>query len=202
MYAPQAFIAADPAAIVRAYPFAVLTTFAQGQLFATSVPLYFETDGTASLVGHMARINPQAQAMEAGQPFLATFSGPHAYVSASWFRARPSVPTWNYVAAQVRGQLDPIDDDEQQLAILRHTAALAEADAEKPWLLEHAPDGRVPLLLPRIRSFRLRVEQLAGIEKLSQIHPPSDIPLIIRQLLQRRDPQSTEVARLMSLSIT
>lgn len=201
MYAPDAFVAPNPAAIARAYPFAVLTTFAQGQLFATSTPLFFDSGDTGVLLGHLARSNPQAAAMQAGQPFLATFSGPSAYVSASWFRARPSVPTWNYVAAQVRGELEPVDDEATLLAILRHTAALAEADVENPWVLEHAPEGRVSMLLPRIRGVRLKVEQISGIEKLSQIHPPSDIPLIIRELLQRRDPSSTEVARLMSLSI-
>lgn len=199
MYAPDAFIAADPAAIVRTYPFAVCTTWSAGQLFATSTPLFFESIGdTTTLVGHLARANPQMHAMTSGDPVLATFSGPHAYVSSSWYRARPSVPTWNYVAAQVRGRLEVIDDDAQLLEILRHTAAIVEADAAVPWTLEHAPPGRVDALLPRIRGFRIHVEDLAGITKLSQIHPPSDLPLIIRGLLQRGDSQSTEVARLMS----
>lgn len=202
MYAPDAFIAADPAAIVRSYPFAVVTTWSAGKLFATCTPLFFETAGSeAIMVGHLARINPHAQAMESGQPVLATFNGPHTYISSSWYRARPSVPTWNYVAAQVRGRLETIDDAEQQLEILRHSAAITEADAAVPWTLESAPPGRVDALLPRIRAFRVHVEDISGVTKLNQIQPPSDLPLIIRELLQKRDPQATEIARMMSLLI-
>ena len=202
MYAPDAFIAADPAAIVRTYPFAVVTTWSAGKLFSTCTPLFFESpDSVATMVGHLARINPHAQVMEARQPVLATFSGPHAYISSSSYRARPSVPTWNYVAAQVRGWLEPIDEPAQQLEILRHSAAITEADAATPWVMEHAPPGRVDALLPRIRGFKVHVEDISGVTKLNQIQPPSDIPLIIRELLQRRDPQSTEIARLMSLLI-
>lgn len=198
MYSPQVYAAVDAIDLVRRYPFATLTTLAGGRIHATSLPLYFESDDTSTMVGHLARINPQAEAMQPAQPFLAIFTGPNAYVSASWFRARLTVPTWNYVAAQVRGTLDPIDEDEEQIRILRHTAALAEAGVPNPWTLEQAPPGCVALLLPRIRSFRLKIEAIEGIEKLSQIHPPSDIPLIMRQLLLRGDSQSVEVARLMT----
>lgn len=202
MYAPDAFIATDPAAIVRTYPFAVVTTWSAGKLFSTCTPLFFEcADSVATMVGHLARINPHAQAMESGHPVLATFSGPHAYISSSWYRARPSVPTWNYVAAQVRGWLEPIDDAAQQLEILRHSAAITEADTKVPWTMEQAPPGRIDALLPRIRGFKVHVEDICGVTKLNQIQPPSDLPLIIRELLQRRDPQSTEIARLMSLLI-
>jgi transcriptional regulator len=199
MYAPDAFVAPDPVSIVRTYPFAVLTTYAAGQIFATSTPLFFESEGNLeTMVGHLARVNPHALALQALQPALAIFSGPSAYISASWYRARPSVPTWNYVAAQVRGVIEPVDDEEQQLTILRHSAAIAEADAQVPWTLEQAPEGRVAALLPRIRAFRIRIEHIAGVTKLSQIQPPADFPLIIRQLLQKKDPDSTEIARLMS----
>lgn len=200
MYAPGAYAAADPVSIVEKYPFAHVITSAGGETYATPTPVFFETDATRStLVGHMTRINPHAQALQADQPVLVVFSGPHTYISASWYRTLLTVPTWDYVAAQVRGKLEPIDDDEGQLAVLRRVAEVLERDNEKPWTLEQAPPGKVQSLLPRIRSFRITIERIEGVTKLNQTHPPSDRLLIIQQLLARHDSDSKEIARLMSL---
>jgi transcriptional regulator len=192
MYAPGAYAASDPAAIIAKYPFAQVITSANGESFATSTPVLFETDDTRStLVGHMARINPHAQALQTNQPVLVVFS-------ASWYRTVLTVPTWDYVAAQVRGRLEPIDDDEGQLAVLRRVAEVAERGNESPWTLEQAPPGKVQQLLPRIRSFRITIERMEGVTKLNQTHPASDRLLVIQQLLARDDSDSREIARLMS----
>jgi transcriptional regulator len=199
MYAPGAYAAADPAAIVRQYPFAHLITAASEETYATPTPIFFETDDTVStLVGHLARINPQAQALQTGQRVLAIFSGPHTYISAGWYKTLQTVPTWDYVSAQVRGRLEVIDDDEGQIKVLRRVAGVLERDSVQPWTLEQAPPGRVQQLLPRIRSFRITVERIEGVTKLNQTHPPSDRLLIIQQLLARPDSDSREIARLMA----
>jgi transcriptional regulator len=199
MYAPGAYAASDPAAIVARYPFAHLITSVNGESFATPTPILFETDDTrATLVGHMTRINPHAQVLQPNQPALVVFSGPHTYISASWYRTVLTVPTWDYVAAQVRGRLDPIDDDEGQLAVLRRVAEVAERGSENPWTLEQAPPGKVQQLLPRIRSFRITIERIEGVTKLNQTHPASDRLLVIQQLLARDDSDSREIARLMA----
>lgn len=198
LYAPDAYAASDPAAIVQQYPFALLITTGSAGILATSTPMFFESDeDRGALVGHMARRNPQAASLAAGQSALAVFSGPHAYISASWYRARPTVPTWNYLSAHVRGVLEPIDDDQRQLAILRRTAAVLERDSAQPWSLDQAPAGRVEFLLPQIRSFRITIERIEGVTKLNQTHPASDRLRVIEQLLERGDGDSTEIARLM-----
>lgn len=200
MYAPSFFAAADPFSIVNKYPFAHLITAANGETYATPTPVFFETDDTrATLVGHLTRINPHAQALQSGQPVLVVFSGPHTYISASWYKTLLTVPTWDYIAAQVRGRLEVIDDDAGQIKVLRRVAEVLERDSEHPWTLEQAPPGKVQELLPRIRSFRICVERIEGVTKLNQPHPPSDRLLIIQQLLARHDSDSREIARLMSL---
>lgn len=199
MYVPEAFAAADPVAIVRRYPFALLVTCAPSGILATSIPLFFErASNETHLVGHMARHNPQAQAMTAGQIALAIFSGPHAYISASWYRERLTVPTWNYISVQVRGSLEPIDDPERQLAILRHTAAELEHENLPPWSLEDAPPGRVDVLLPRIRSLRFSIERIDGITKLSQNHPVGDRRRVIQRLLARGAEGDAQIAAWMA----
>jgi len=199
LYAPQPYAAADPAAIVRTYPFALLITHPAGEMLASSIPMFFETDDCErTLVGHLARRNPHAESLGAGQRALAVFSGPHAYISAAWYRDRPTVPTWNYVSAHVRGRLEPIDDPAQQLAILRRTAEVMERNAPEPWRLEDAPPGRVDFLLPMIRSFRITVERIEGVTKLNQTHGPGDRLRVIERLLAGDDEGGRQIARLMA----
>lgn len=199
MYAPGAYAAADPASIVRQYPFAHLITATGEETFATPTPMFFETDDTVTtLIGHMTRINPQAQTLHDGQRVLAIFPGPHAYISASWYKTLLTVPTWDYVSAQIRGRLEIIDDDAGQIKVLRRVAEVLERDSEHPWTLEQAPPGKVQQLLPRIRSFRITIERIEGVTKLNQTHPPSDRMLVIQQLLARTDSDSREIARLMA----
>lgn len=199
MYSPNAYAAADPAAIVNQYPFAHLITAAGGETYATPTPIFFETDDTrTTLVGHLTRINPHARALQSGQPVLAVFSGPHTYISASWYETLLTVPTWDYIAAQIRGHLEPIDDDEGQIKVLRRVAQVLERDNNPPWTLERAPPGKIQQLLARIRSFRITVERIEGVTKLNQTHPVTDRRLIIEQLRTREDSDSHEIARLMA----
>ncbi len=146
----------------------------------------------------MTRVNPHAQALQSNQPVLVVFSGPHTYISSSWYRSLLTVPTWDYLAAQVRGRLKPLDDDEGQLRVLRRLVSVMERDNPTPWTMEQAPPGKVQSLLPRIRSFRITIERREGVTKLNQSHPPSDRLLIAQQLLKRQDSDSREIARLMS----
>lgn len=201
MFVPPLYKAADPAGIVDAYPFALLVTGQGGDIHATATPIFFERDDEHEfLVGHMARRNAHAQSLTAGQSALAVFWGPHAYISSRWYSAKPEVPTWNYVQAQVRGVLEPIDAPDQQLAILKRTAEVLERRGEPPWTLDDAPDGRVDFLLPMIRSFRIRVTRLEGATKLSQGHPSADRLRVIAGLLTEDSGGGRDIARLMAAS--
>ena len=199
MYIPPSYVARDPREIIVEFPFAQLVTATPEGPFATLVPIYFETDDPAEirLVGHMARANPHASALRTGDPALAIFSGPHAYVSAGWYRDRPTVPTWNYLSAQARGTLEAIDDIDQQIAILRRATAMAEGDTMPPWTIEQTPPERMTALLPRIRSFRLTITRLDGATKLSQAQPAGDRERVWQALERRGSANDLEIARRM-----
>ncbi|MFT4076949.1 MAG: FMN-binding negative transcriptional regulator [Asticcacaulis sp.] len=193
LFRAEPYIAADAAAIVRAYPFATLIL---PDLSATTTAIVFETDHSVkTLVGHMAWRNPQAQALKTGDRVLVLFAGPHAYISPRWYVEKPEVPTWNYVAAQVRGTLEVISDDAGQTEVLRRTIEVSEQDFDEPWTIDLAPEGRVAFLLPKIRSFRIHIDSIEGTTKLSQTHPEGDRQRIIDGLTERSYPT---VASLMS----
>jgi len=180
LYRPAAYDAADPSGIVRAHPFALLLS---PQMHATFTPIIFEFDNRNDvMVGHMAGRNDHALSLRTGDRALAVFSGPHAYISPRWYIEKPSVPTWNYVSANVRGTLEVVTDEAAQLAILRRSIDLMEAGFEAPWSIDDAPEGKVDQLLPLIRSFRIHVDSIEGVTKLSQTHPAGDRARIISGL--------------------
>lgn len=200
MYIPPAYRAPEPRAIVRDHPFATLFSAKGPELFATATPIHFETDDAAEtrLVGHMAGANPHAASIADGDRVLAVFSGPHAYISAGWYVDYPTVPTWDYVAAQAHGTIHPIDDDAGRLAILDRTIGLAEAGNVPPWTRDQAPAGKVDALLHHIRAFRIHITGLSAATKLSQTHPAGDRVRIVAGLRDRGAPGDQDVADLIA----
>src|SRR5690606_11865921 len=96
LYTQVVYAAEKPADIVRQWPFANLVS---PDLHVTATPILFETEGSeATMIGHLARRNPHAADMRAGQAVVAIFMGPHDYISPRWYHEKPTVPTWNYVS--------------------------------------------------------------------------------------------------------
>lgn len=200
MYVPTHYAARDARALMRQYPFANVITGGGAMLFATSTPLIFETDADDEdrLVGHIALRNAQAAQLTIVQPALAIYNGPNAYISPRWYVDKPQVPTWNYLAVQIRGELEPLLEPEATLAVLRRTITLMERGTENRWRLEDAPPGDTERLLPRIRAFRIRIGSIQAAAKLSQGHPAADRLRVIRGLLSESDADGREVARIMA----
>src|SRR5690348_11637270 len=112
VYVPAHFNEPDLAtlhAFIEANGFAVLFSCA-GEPFARHLPLLLERSPAphGRLLGHVARATPQWRTAD-GQRVLAVFSGPHAYVSPSWYGEPDVVPTWNYVAVHATGTFRAAD---------------------------------------------------------------------------------------------
>src|SRR5215468_11069944 len=73
---------------IEAHAFGLLLSTHDGEPFATHLPFLLERDAGqhGTLVGHLARANPQWRDLE-GQQVLVVFSGPHAYFSPTWYEA-------------------------------------------------------------------------------------------------------------------
>jgi len=115
VYTPPWFAVERPdlvAEIVQAYSFAPLITPGDN-LRVTHLPFLFDPNRgeRGVLRGHMARANDHWQLFESEQESVAIFSGPHAYVSPTWYRDEQSVPTWNYAAVHIYGRPVLLDDE-------------------------------------------------------------------------------------------
>ena len=148
----------------------------------------------------MARANPHWRDLD-GRPVLAVFSGPHAYVSPSWYEADDVVPTWNYVAVHATGTFRLADDPDATANILAATVATYERGMPEPWKLDTAGD----YFRTRARAvvgFRVEVSRLEGKWKLNQNHPAERREKVVRALQQSEDQDAREVARLMAEVLT
>ena len=200
MYIPSAFAETDPDklfAFIRRHSFGLLVSQHDGEPFASHLPLLVDRSAgpNGSLVGHMARANRQWQQAD-GQTVLAAFSGPHAYVSPTWYEADNVVPTWNYAAVHVYGSFRAVHDDESVMRIVRDYVEFYEAAMPRPWRLDADGDFNRKLV-KAVVGFRIEISRVEGKWKLNQNHPKARREKVIRALESAGDRDARGVAAMM-----
>ncbi|MBB5131271.1 transcriptional regulator [Thermocatellispora tengchongensis] len=137
-----------------------------------------EDDGVVVL-GHLARRDAESHRLGERQAVLVV-QGPHGYVSPSFYRAGPYVPTWNYVVAHLHGRPEPLGPEETY-AVLSATVDHFEAVRPKPFRLADVEEyGR--RIAPGTAGFRLVPARIAAKAKLSQDKPAEVVERVIRAL--------------------
>lgn len=130
-----------------------------------------------TLRAHVARANPLWRA-GAGQPVLAIFQGPHAYITPSWYeekqRSGKEVPTFNYAVVHAHGTLRVIEDADWLLATLNRLTGRHEAVQASPWQVSDAPADYIGKLLKAIVGIEIVITRLEGKWKLGQNHSLTD----------------------------
>jgi transcriptional regulator len=202
VYLPPAFTETRPevlAAHIERHDFGLLVTHGAEGIVASHIPfLTARRDGRLFLQGHLASANPQVADLAAGGEGLAIFSGPHAYVSPSWYVAGPAVPTWNYADVHAYGTVRAIDDEAWLRDLLRRLSERHEGrEPAPPWRMDDLPEPYLHGMLKGIVGFEIAVSRLEGKFKLSQNRPGADRPHIIDALERRGDADARAVARLM-----
>jgi transcriptional regulator len=200
MYVPPHFAEHDLGKLhdfIEAHSFGLLVTQVDGLPFATHLPLLLDrTAGpNGTLIGHLARANPQWRQAH-GQTALAVFSGPHAYVSPTWYEAEQTVPTWNYVAVHAYGRVEVIEDADAVLEIVRRLVGVHERSMPQPWSMTESGTF-VDRLLAQIVGLRIEVERIEGKWKLNQNHPAERRAKVVRAFRQRGGEDATALAEMM-----
>ncbi len=201
MYVPGHFALSDEAVLVELmarHDFALLvTTDEAGLPFASHLPILVERRGEGLvLLAHMARANPQWRHFADGAEVLVIFSGPHAYVSPSWYATHPSVPTWNYAAIHAYGRPRLLEHHDTCRALLERLVAVQEAARETPWTMD-LPDDYEAAMIRDIVAFEIEVSRLEGKAKLSQNRDETDRRRVAEQLERESSEDARGVARLM-----
>ncbi len=154
---------------IEQYSFGALVS---SDLDVTHIPfiLHKHEGSKGTLYAHFNRGNAHWKHID-GEKVTVIFTGPHAYISPSWYAQGPAVPTWNYVTAQIKGttqQLPPEDN-----------AALVEAMVKKyePHLLDDRTiitEAYQAKLLKAIVSVKIEISDAQLIRKLGQSRSNAD----------------------------
>jgi transcriptional regulator len=183
-------------AFIKENSFGILVNISAGVPLATHIPIALEEkpDGTAVLRGHVAKQNPQWEAFTSGTA-LAIFTAPHAYISSSWYE-KEKIPTWNYIAIHVYGQLRLLSEQEL-LDSLTKLMDHYEAASAKPVSIHDIPEKELHNNLKAIVGFEMNISDVQARFKLSQNRNAHDYESVITHLKERGDENSVKIAEEM-----
>lgn len=202
MYIPPSFKVEEfdkLVAIMRQHSFATVITHSDGSPFASHLPLLLQPQRGpyGTLVGHMARANPQWQHFANGEEVLVVFQGPHAYISPTWYETEVAVPTWNYVAVHAYGLPKLIEDEAVLEAILQETIDKYESGFPQPWPGDLPADFKRKML-QAIVGFAMPISRLEGKFKLGQNRPPADLIGVHQTLHNSESEDDRKLAEIMA----
>lgn len=189
---------------LQAHALALLVSQSATGPLVSHLPLWLDpSEGPyGTLYGHLARGNPQAEALTGAGKVLAVFQGPQAYVSPAFYPSKAEhgrvVPTWNYQAVHARGTVEVFDEPERLLPLLERLTDQHEAGRAQPWQVADAPADYLQGMLRAIRGLRLPIDSLHGIAKLSQNRNAADRDGVRQGLAASADPSARVLGELMS----
>ena len=201
MYLRPVFLQSDPeevARLIRSNPFAQLVSAGPRGLEASHLPLSYHagTEGF-EISGHFAAGNPQCDVIGSEREALAIFAGPHAYIAPGWYETAPAVPTWDFAAVHVYGQLTPVTDAARVAADI---AVMAAGDPAGFDVLTLPAEYRVRMFAG-IRAFRLRPTRVETQWKMSQNRSPADRRRVMAALRQQGDTAAGQVAAMIGQTL-
>lgn len=178
--------------------FGILISMVNNRPWGTHIPLELALDesGEEVLYGHISKANPQWKAFNIveNKEILAIFNGAHAYVSSSWYD-HENVPTWNYIAVHVYGELVLIEEAEL-LYSLKKLVDKYEVNNENPIKVENL-SAKTMKQLKGVVGFKIKIKEIQAAYKLSQNRNTTDYQNIINELDKTENPAAVETAKIM-----
>ena len=177
---------------IHDFAFGVLVS---GSLSGTHLPFILrENEGESGvLYTHCAKENPHWQELD-NADVVVIFTGPHNYISPSWYAKGPAVPTWNYTAVHAYGRVSFLNDDETI------TALDEVVEKYEPGLLvskDILTDRLKERLLPAIVGFKIEITRMEGQLKLGQQRTKADQLGVYQALAQSSRLEDPALAQYM-----
>ncbi|MEM6555588.1 MAG: FMN-binding negative transcriptional regulator [Pseudomonadota bacterium] len=188
--------------IVRRNPLATIAANGEQGPTIAIVPLVWNED-EACLIGHVGRQNALWTGLQGqASSVSAVFRSADAYVSASAYPSKAEhgrvVPTWNYIAAEIRGVLTfktKLEDIRESVSRLSDQM---EAPRSSPWAVSDAPPSYIDRLANAVVAFEIKVRELKGVRKLSQNKSDADRVGVVADL-KKQNSDAERVAYEMNL---
>ena len=177
--------------------FAIITGLTDLYPVATHIPLEIVVteDGKIVLAGHLMKNTDHHKAFVKNEHVSVIFTGPHCYVSASWYNNPQTASTWNYMTVHARGKITFTDEEGTFEAIKAVTNKYESVETAAAF--NKMPKEYVMQMLKAIIGFTIELESIDNVFKLSQNKTQQEQIHIIEQLKKRGDENSVLIAHEM-----
>jgi transcriptional regulator len=184
---------------IHEHPFAFLAgCAADNKPVATQVPVFIdEKEGRLFLSGHIMRQTDHHNAFVKNPNVLCVFSGPHTYVSGSWYSNPHQASTWNYMSVHVKGILKFLDQDGLISVLKKITMHFEGNNSQSPTVFDNLPEDYKNRLMKAIIAFEIEVHEIDNVFKLSQNRDEESFHKIIDKL-RNQDSDGQYIAEQMN----
>ncbi|MFT7526637.1 MAG: transcriptional regulator [Arenicella sp.] len=205
MYNPSPFKQQDDQQLksfIAQYPLATLVSISSLGLEANHIPFYFiEEAGKPLLRGHIAKANPLWKEVADKSQVLMIFKGPQSYISPNWYPSKKEhgkvVPTWNYAAVHLSGEISFISDNAWKLDMLNTLTNKSERHQTDPWKVADSPEGHIERQMAGIVGIEISLSSMHGKWKMSQNRSESDHQGVVDGLSESGQAGTSETADFM-----
>ncbi len=147
-----------------------------------------------TLYTHCAKANSHWKELDSTEALI-VFTGPHSYISPSWYAKSPGVPTWNYSAVHVYGTVSLLNDSEtldvvEEVVHKYEPELLVKRDIITPEFRDK--------LLSGIVGFKIELSTIEGTLKLGQQRTKEDQIGVYKALSNVNDLDSRALANYMN----
>ncbi|MBI6550410.1 FMN-binding negative transcriptional regulator [Xenorhabdus lircayensis] len=179
---------------ISTYSFGLLVS---SSLTGTHIPFVFNPDegDRGILYGHVAKANPHWKELEE-QRVLVVFTGPHTYISPTWYESAHAVPTWNYTAVHCYGVTKILSDDETKLAL---EALVNKYEIGLVKNTELMPEEFLNKQRQAIVGFKIIIDEIQAKEKLGQHKSRGDQNGVFTALSESKSIDDKELANYMKI---
>ncbi len=187
MYDLPYFKETDPEVIrqfIGENPFALVTGCdAENKPAATQIPLFMEEkDDRQILRGHIMRNTDHHKAFVHNPNVLAVFTGPHSYVSATWYTNPHTPSTWNYMSVHAKGVIRFLDEEALENLLRKTSLHFENYNNQSSTSYDNIPEAHRRPMLQAIVAFEIEITQLDNIFKLSQNRDAKSYENIMEEL--------------------
>ena len=195
MFIPTSFVMSEKTEqhqFIHDFAFGVLVS---SSLSGTHLPFVLrEEEGeNGVLYTHCAKENPHWQELD-NADVLVVFTGPHNYISPSWYAKGPAVPTWNYTTVHAYGRVSFLNDDQTIEAL---DDVVTSYEPELLVCRDILTDKIKERLLPAIVGFKIEISRMEGKIKLGQQRSTADQQGVYKKLSTSQNLEDMALAQYM-----
>ena len=201
MYTPPAFKVDDPELIrsfIEENSFGILVSSVDGSSIQETHTPFLQSKDNEYLKGHIARANDHWRNWEKNAMVKVIFHGAHCYVSPNFYKSDFNVPTWNYTAVSIEGEIEIIEALAEQKVFMHALVDANESMFPEPWFLDE-DNEKLMKLFSAVVFFKIRITKTEAKFKLNQNKSTEDKEAVIKRLEESGSNFENEVARLMKV---